>query len=154
MTAEALRPSWEARKRRSLELVKAAVLALQERNAAVTVKALHAETQRLDPEGKGVHPTTYRRHPDIDGFLSPILKRRSAVEWHLDLRGITTANLRIGRDLHRALHRLKTKSKRDLALRVLVLEEEVLALRKALAERDVEEVRRLEERLMERGVGE
>lgn len=154
MTAEALRPSWEARKRRSLELVRAAVLALQERDATITVQTLHAETRRLDPKGRGVHPTTYRRHPDIADFLSPLLKRRSVVEWHLDLRGVTTANLRAGRDLHRALHRLKAKSKRDLAVRVLVLEEEVLALRQALAQRDVEEVRRLEEQLTWGGAGE
>lgn len=147
MSAEALRPSWEARRRRSLELVRVAIESLQRRGSEITVQTIYAETRRLDPGNTGVHPTTYQRNAEVAELISRTTGRPSAVEWHLDFRGVSTANLRAGRDLHRAFHRLKAKTKRDLAVRVLVLEEEVIALREQLAQRDVEELRRLEQAL-------
>lgn len=135
MSVDALRPSYEAKRHRSLTLVQQALESLHRQGKAVTISTVEAETKKVDPKGLGVNRTTFKRNSDVAALLDQALlrPRRSAIpQYHQ----VNTNALRPGRELNRAFHRLLSKSKRELATRVIVLEEELLDLRQQLANRD------------------
>lgn len=136
MSVDALRPSYEAKRRRSLTLVQQALESLHEQGKAVTISTVEAETRKVDSDGIGVNRTTFKRNPEVaalvDQALSRPLHRAAVPQYHQ----VNTNALRPGRELNRAFHRLLSKSKQELATRVIVLEEELLDLRQQLANRD------------------
>lgn len=136
MSVDALRPSYEAKRHRSLTLVQQALESLRAQDKRLMVSSIEAETRRIDPKGVGVNRTTFRRNPEVAALLEQALPRPGRERQSPEYHRVNTNALRPGRELNRAYHRLLSKSKRELAARVLVLEEELLDLRQQLANRD------------------
>ncbi|MBB5364521.1 hypothetical protein [Deinococcus humi] len=128
-----------------------ALASLVKQGKKPSVQAIHLETRLLDPGGIGIHPTTFRRNPEVAEIVSAALGKPSKVEQHLDFSCVLISDLRPRRHTRQAFHRLLSKSKRDLAMRVFVLEEHVRELRAQLATRDLEEIERLERQLRDSG---
>ena len=61
---QALVPVYEARRRRTVQLVEAGAKALKTERLAVSLASLAARTRQLDPDGKGVSETTIQRNPE------------------------------------------------------------------------------------------
>lgn len=147
MNWKALQPSHEFRKQRSLHLVREAYDSLVDQNKPIALSNLEAETKKVDPTGIGVNRSTFLRNKEVREFLDRKLKRVRGRAPRLSFKGIKTIDLRPGRNLTRAFQRLLKKSKVDLAQRVIYLEEEVLGLRKELAERDRLVIEQLDKQL-------
>ena len=57
-------PVYEARRRRTVQLVEASAEALKAERTTVSLATLAARTRQLDPAGKGVSETTIQRNPE------------------------------------------------------------------------------------------
>ncbi|HLB78595.1 MAG TPA: hypothetical protein VJO72_16320, partial [Candidatus Dormibacteraeota bacterium] len=57
-------PVYEARRRRTVQLVEASAQALKTERLTVSLATLAARTRQLDPAGKGVSETTIQHNPE------------------------------------------------------------------------------------------
>lgn len=128
---------WEKRRERSISLVKQAILNLKASKQEVTVNAIYLETKRIDPQRKGVHPTTYKRNSEVDAIVSKEVGRKPIIGHELNFSHIRINGIKKERDARRALYNLLSKSHKDLAMRTYVLEMEVVHLREELALADL-----------------
>jgi hypothetical protein len=123
---QALVPVYEARRRRTVQLVEAGAQALNTERLPVSLASLAARTRQLDPEGKGVSETT----------IQPNLEARAIYELHraaVGTRRVGSASagaaklgaltIKPERDLARAQRRYQRLPKIDLVERVLVAEQ-------------------------------
>lgn len=113
-----------------MRLVQEAIKSLQDKGVRITTSALENETRVLDPTGTGVNRTTFTKNDDVKSLISQATGQSIKRALHLDFSKVDIAHLRPDRDLRRVLRRLMNeKTKLDLALRVIALEEEVILLR-------------------------
>lgn len=122
-------------KARTIRLVEEAIKSLQDKGIRVTTSALEHETRVLDPAGTGVNRTTFTKNDDVKSLIAQATGQSVAKALHLDFSKVDIAHLQADRDLRRVLRRLMNeKTKLDLALRVIVLEEEVILLRERVGD--------------------
>jgi hypothetical protein len=126
---QALVPVYEARRRRTVQLVEEGAQALKAERLSISLATLAARTRQLDPDGKGVSETTIQRNPEA----------RAIYEFHRSAVGIRTVKrstiasggeARLGalaikpeRDLARAHRRYQRLPKTELVERVLIAEQ-------------------------------
>lgn len=118
------RLSPQAMKARTMSLVEEAIKSLQDKGIRITTSALENETRALDPAGTGVNRTTFTKNDDVKALVAQATGQSVARALHLDFSKVDLEHLRPNRELQRVFRRLMNdKSKLDLALRVIALEE-------------------------------
>jgi hypothetical protein len=126
---QALVQVYEARRRRTVQLVEAGAKALKTERLTVSLASLAARTRQLDPDGKGVSETTIQRNPEARAIYE---LHRAAVGIRRVERSATasTGAAKVGglaikpeRDLARAHRRYQRLPKTDLVERVLIAEQ-------------------------------
>lgn len=137
MSSDPPKKPWEKRRERSINLVKQSISNLKSSNGKITVRGIYLETKRIDPEGKGVHPTTYKRNSEVDAIVSEEMGSKPVLDAELNFSRIRINRIKKSRDVRRALYNLLSKSHKDLAMRTYVLEMEVTHLREELALADL-----------------
>ena len=120
---QALVPVYEARRKRTVQLVEASAAALKAERTTVSLATLAARTRRLDPDGKGVSETTIQRNPEARAIYE---LHRAAVGRKRVERSATasTGAAKMGglaikpeRDIARAHRRYQRLQKTDLVQR-------------------------------------
>jgi hypothetical protein len=126
---QALVPIYEARRRRTVQLVEASAKALKTERLTVSLATLAARTRQLDPDGKGVSETTIQRNLEARAIYE---FHRAAVGTRRVERSATASKgaanvgglaIKPERDLARAHRRYQRLPKTDLVERVLVAEQ-------------------------------
>jgi hypothetical protein len=126
---QALLPVYEARRKRTLQLVEASAEALKAERTTVSLATLAARTRQLDPDGKGVSETTIQRNPEARAIYelhrSAVSTRRVDRSTPVSAGAAKMGGLAIKpeRDLARAHRRYQRLPKTELVERVLIAEQ-------------------------------
>jgi hypothetical protein len=120
---------YEARRRRTVQLVEAGAKALKTERLTVSLATLAARTRQIDPDGKGVSETTIQRNPEARAIyelyrsaagIRRVARSSTASAGAAKMGGLT---IKPARDLARAHRRYQRLPKTDLVERVLVAEQ-------------------------------
>lgn len=123
-----LQKIYEAREKRTFELVKKSVDVLVSQNQKVSLTTIVALSKELDPEGKGVSLSALSRNKKANAYYkkhqsynSKATKRSSVVAKKLSER--ESPQIKLDRDLARVRQRYLKLSKEELVERLLVVEQ-------------------------------
>jgi hypothetical protein len=122
----ALVPIYEARRRRTIELVTASIEALRVERLVVSLATIAARSRRLDPGGRGVSETAILRNPEARALYQAQRtaagrghRRRSAKEGG----ALPALPMQVTRDLGRTRQRYMRLPKAELVERTLAAEQ-------------------------------
>lgn len=123
-------PAWlgrvyTARRERTTDLVRTSIDALQKEGKPVSITSVVAISRQLDPQGRGVSESALLRNPEARAHYEAHRTWTAGHSQRATPRSRTSEPMRVkpDRDLARARRRYLRLSKRDLAERLLAVEQ-------------------------------